>query len=107
MVQVRASCRAGSWQEGADTQQCLGLVLTPFYTVHQTKPALRISEKNMMALDKSQGCALTVEVSFIQDLRLDDLLYDVLQCDNAHHLIEGVPFSLIIHPLDNGQVRLS
>lgn len=60
-----------------------------------------------MTLDNSQGHALTVEVSFIQDLRLNDLLYDVLQSDNAHHLIEGVPFSLIIHPLDNGQVRFS
>ena len=60
-----------------------------------------------MTLDNSQGRALTVEVRFIQDLRLDDLLYDILQCDNAHHLVEGVPFSLIIHPLHNGQVRFS
>ena len=84
-----------------------GLGMTLFLTMYQAKPALSNTEENKMTLDNGQGHALTIEVSLIQDLWLDDLLYDVFQCNNAHHLVEGVPFSLVIHPLDNGQVRFS
>lgn len=46
----------------------------------------------------------TVEVRLIQDLRFDDLLDDVLQGDDAHHLVEGVALPLVVHSLHDGQV---
>ncbi len=49
----------------------------------------------------------TVEVRLIQDLRLDDLLDDVLQGDDAHDLIERVALALIVHSLHDGEVGLS
>lgn len=58
-----------------------------------------------MTWEGSQDQTLTIKVRFVQYLRLDDLFDDILQGDDAHHLVEGVPFALIIHPLDNGQVR--
>lgn len=50
---------------------------------------------------------LTVQIRLIQDLGLDDLLNDILQGDNAHHLVERVSFPFIVHPLHDGQVGLS
>lgn len=50
---------------------------------------------------------LTVHVRLIEDLGLDDLLDDVLQSDQAQHLVEGVALALIVHLLHNGQVGLA
>lgn len=49
---------------------------------------------------------LTVEVGLVQDLRLYDLLDDVLQGDDAHHLVEGVALALVVHSLHDGEVGL-
>ncbi len=49
----------------------------------------------------------TVEVRLIQDLWLNDLLADVLQGDDAHHLIERVALALVVHSLHNGEVGLA
>lgn len=102
------------------------LALTPSHIVYQTDALLGIPQGHTLTVEVvswpwrfPQGHtltvevvswpprALTVEVGFIQDLWLDDLFYDVLQGDNAQHLIERVPFAFIVHSLDNGQVRLS
>lgn len=50
---------------------------------------------------------LTVQIRLIQDLGLDDLLNDIFQGDNAHHLVEWVSFPFIVHPLHDGQVGFS
>lgn len=60
----------------------------------------------MMVWIRLHVCLLTVEVSFIQDLRLYDLLDDVLQRDDARHLVEGVALTLVVHPLHDGEVGL-
>lgn len=49
---------------------------------------------------------LTVHIRLVQDLRFDDLLNDILQGDQAQHLVEGVTFTLVVHPLHDGQVGL-
>ena len=52
------------------------------------------------------GQELTVHIRLVQDLGLDDLLDDVLQGDQAQHLVEGVTFALVVHLLHDGQVGL-
>lgn len=53
-------------------------------------------------------CALrTVQVRLIHNLRLDDLLDDVLQGDDAHHFVEGVSLAFAVHPLHHSQVGLA
>lgn len=47
----------------------------------------------------------TVQVRLVHNLRLDDLLDDVLQRDDAHHFIEGIALPFAVHPLHHGQVR--
>lgn len=47
---------------------------------------------------------LTVKVRFIQDLRFDYLLDDVLQGDQSQHLVERISLPLVVHFLDDGQV---
>lgn len=49
---------------------------------------------------------LTVQIRLIQDLGFDDLLNDILQGDDAHHLVERVSFPFVVHPLHDGQVGL-
>ena len=46
------------------------------------------------------------EIREYMDLRLDDLLDDVLQGDQPQHLVEGVTFALVVHLLHDGQVGL-
>ena len=46
----------------------------------------------------------TEQVRLVHDLRLDDFLDDVLQRDDADHLVEGVALALAVHPLHHGQV---
>lgn len=52
------------------------------------------------------GGELTVHIRLVQDLGLNDLLDDILQGDQAQHLIEGVTFALVVHLLHDGQVGL-
>lgn len=49
----------------------------------------------------------TVQVSLVQDLWLDDFLNNVLQGDNTQNLVERVSLTLIVHPLNYGQVGFS
>lgn len=50
---------------------------------------------------------LTVKVWLIQNLWFYYLLDDVLKGDQTQHLVERISLPLIVHFLDNGQVRLS
>ncbi|TNN75285.1 hypothetical protein EYF80_014522 [Liparis tanakae] len=56
--------------------------------------------------DQSARNRLQQLVRLIHDLRLDDLLDDVLQCDDAHHLIEGVSVTFAVHPVHHGQTGI-
>lgn len=49
----------------------------------------------------------TVQIGLIHNLRLDDLLYDIFQRDDAHHFVEGVSVTFTVHPLHHSQVGLS
>lgn len=73
------------------------------------------SEHKMRAFKSAASCSLscvfvrihTVEVGLIQDLGLYYFLNDVLQGDDAHHLVERVAFSFVVHSLHDGEVGLS
>lgn len=49
----------------------------------------------------------TVQISLIQDLWLDDFFNNILQGDDTQNLIERVSLTLIVHPLNYGQVGFS
>ena len=46
------------------------------------------------------------DVRLVDNLLLDDLLDDVLQCHKAHRLVEGIALALVVHLLDEGHVAL-
>lgn len=49
---------------------------------------------------------LTVYVSLVHDLCLDELLDDVLQRDQAHRLVERIPLALVVHSVHECHVTL-
>lgn len=49
----------------------------------------------------------TVQVSLVQDLRLDDFFDYVLQGDDSQNLVERVSLTLIVDPLNYGHVGFS
>lgn len=75
--------------------------------MYDSKEGLGVLQPDVTGHCIVKGMRRTVQVCLIQDLGFDDLLDDVLQGDDAHHFVEGVPLAFIVHPLHDGQVRFS
>lgn len=57
----------------------------------------------------ARGCGgtggdLTVHVGLVKDLRLDDLLDDILKRHQPQHLVERVALALVVYLLHDGQM---